>query len=496
MRLLNCRTLKFQDFDEKNIPRYLILSHRWSTWGEVTHKDFHKGRQKTLSGYEKIISFCKFTCGRTLGLDSRFYDWVWIDSCCIDKRSSAELSEAINSMYRWYERADECIVYLADVSALDARREVVELRFRSSEWFTRGWTLQEVLAPTIVVFCSCEWEVIGHKCHALDPSECFHDKGDYGPLLTESIAAVTGIQLPYLANPDWIQHASIARRMSWAADRVTTRVEDLAYCLLGIFQVTMPLLYGEGAFAFQRLQEELIRRSNDHSVFAWISGDHSYNRYSGLLAPSPKHFKACECIEYCRQEAPMEVSLTNRGIKLRCKPISISQEMTLGDRTCIMTPKAGDSMQLPLTKARKSDEVTMYFIELNCKRTLPTPDQPGRVQSKAQRQDPTPGSGTELSKPGTIKRSLIHAGVGRCVLILVRGRRDETYIRFSPALSIDAHTLGFDLASASLATEDKVFTVQRTLNIDTTSELHHDQAMDPDFGSQEATRSWLHHPSP
>lgn len=188
-----------------------------------------------------------------------------ISSCCIDKRSSAELSEAINSMYRWYESAAVCYVYLADVSsAPDSEQGLLE--FRNSRWFTRGWTLQELLAPRNVLFFSQSWTHLGNREN-----------------LQTLISGITGIETDFLLGQD-LEFASVAKKMSWAAYRNTSRIEDIAYCLLGIFDVNMPLLYGEGKKSFLRLQEEVYRASGDDSIFSWGS---PYKLDSFLRTKSP-----------------------------------------------------------------------------------------------------------------------------------------------------------------------------------------------------------------
>ena len=181
------------------------------------------------------------------------YRYIWIDSCCIDKSSSSELSEAINSMYAWYRDTDICFVYLADVpdspfSALSAPGSP----FRTSRWFTRGWTLQELIAPRRIVFLSQAWSAFGTKVTLKKPLE-----------------EITGISGEVLLCEVALDQISVARRMSWAAARETTRIEDRAYCLFGIFDVNLPTLYGESDRAFQRLQEEILKRIPDQSFFAW-----------------------------------------------------------------------------------------------------------------------------------------------------------------------------------------------------------------------------------
>lgn len=171
--------------------------------------------------------------------------------CCIDKTSSAELSEAINSMFSWYQNAAVCYAYLSDVpKSTDV--SAAESSFSKSRWFTRGWTLQELIAPCNLVFFSMDWHTLGTKIE-----------------LSSRISSITGIERKFLSGKS-LELASAAKIMSWAALRKTSRVEDIAYCLLGLFDINMPLIYGEGKKAFRRLQEEIMTsRSEDHSLFAW-----------------------------------------------------------------------------------------------------------------------------------------------------------------------------------------------------------------------------------
>src|ERR1700733_11317378 len=191
------------------------------------------------------------------------FHYIWIDTCCIDKASSAELSEAINSTYRWYHESGVCYAYLADVPP-----NAVDDEFAKSRWFTRGWTLQELIAPSTVIFLGKEWQKMGTKSSR-----------------QRIISEVTGIPTNILLGGD-LERTSIAQKLSWASKRETTRVEDIAYCLMGIFGINMPMLYGEGERAFIRLQEEIMKVSDDHSLFAWESFD---NR-GGLLATSSAAF--------------------------------------------------------------------------------------------------------------------------------------------------------------------------------------------------------------
>ena len=225
----------------------------------------------------------------------------WIDTCCIDKSSSAELSEAINSMFRWYEKAGVCYAYLSDVPALSLSESPYDEKspFRRSKWFTRGWTLQELLAPINVDFYDQSWSYVGSK----------------GTKLDQLLREITGIYdlLEY-------SHACVAKKMSWASQRVTTRVEDMAYCLLGLFNVHMPLLYGEGKNAFLRLQLEIMSKTNDDSIFAWdtrsigIGGERSHS----LLAPSPQPFRFSSSVIWAPWDSRQPHTMTSQGLCLHC----------------------------------------------------------------------------------------------------------------------------------------------------------------------------------
>ncbi|KAI1781860.1 HET-domain-containing protein [Ganoderma leucocontextum] len=181
--------------------------------------------------------------------ESLGYKWLWNDTCCIDRSNDAELSEAVNVMYRYYSLSAICLAYLADVSPGDP---IDEVEFRNSRWHTRGWTLPELIAPHIVKFVARDWTDLGSK-HALAP-------------LLESI---TDIPAPLLRGSRELVRFSVAQRMSWAKGRQTTLVEDRAYSLIGIFGIRMVIIYGEGHRAFERLQEKIVKRTADASIFVW-----------------------------------------------------------------------------------------------------------------------------------------------------------------------------------------------------------------------------------
>jgi hypothetical protein len=271
MRLIDSKSFQLTEHGEQTLPKYSILSHRWlpDSSQEVSFEDL------TVDGlkYTKKLGFAKLQyCQQQSILDRSPY--FWVDTCCIFKSSSAELSEAINSMYRWYQNAEICYVYIWDVSVDDppSNSYPTVSTFEKSDWFLRGWTLQELIAPKRVVFYSKEWKRIGTRSE-----------------LSAQISKITGINRSALERND-INLYSIADRMSWASSRTTSRIEDIAYSLLGIFNVNMPLLYGEGEKAFIRLQEEILKTSDDQSIFSWPADGNSWEPYMGLLARSPAAF--------------------------------------------------------------------------------------------------------------------------------------------------------------------------------------------------------------
>ncbi|KAE8365217.1 HET-domain-containing protein [Aspergillus caelatus] len=234
MRLLSTHKIELVEFPPDRIPDYAILSH---TWGEeeILFTDMQNHTGHTKSSWSKVQGACAQARADGFG-------YIWIDTCCIDKSSSAELSEAINSMFTWYANAAVCYAYLSDV-IVHNKVELGLTEFEQSRWFTHGWTLQELLAPSEVVFFSKDWVRFGERC-------------SLAPRLTN----ITRIDEAVLSRELPGFEKSIAQRMSWAARRQTTRPEDMAYCLMGIFSVNMPMLYGEGGGkAFLRLQEEIMK---------------------------------------------------------------------------------------------------------------------------------------------------------------------------------------------------------------------------------------------
>ncbi|KAF9874703.1 het domain-containing protein [Colletotrichum karsti] len=305
MKLINVHSLAIESFGaSETIPRYAILSHTWGN-DEISLQEwtanYNDPSPEYLEkpGYSKIVHACSKTRDDRLG-------YLWVDTVCIDKTSSAELSEAINSMFAWYERAAVCLVYLADVEWADDLVHKIyskqDSSFGSSRWFSRGWTLQELLAPEKVFFFTKEWIEIGTKSELM-----FH------------ISKITGIDVTYLTSTRRIWSASVSARMSWASKRQTTRPEDIAYCLLGIFDINMPLLYGEGSRAFLRLQEEIIKSSDDHTIFCWAWVPHKTpNQWQSVLAPSPAVFaNSSSFVATHRNVDSSPYQITNIGLRIR-----------------------------------------------------------------------------------------------------------------------------------------------------------------------------------
>ncbi|KAK3321740.1 heterokaryon incompatibility protein-domain-containing protein [Apodospora peruviana] len=374
MRLINTETLLLEEFPGDFNSRYAILSHTWED-DEISFQEMLVATRtdglpglaiRKKAGFRKISEFARVAAGHG-------FKYVWADTCCIDKTSSAELSESINSMFRWYSKAARCYVYLADVppgcmsdvrDALDhnvvynpdqrvtgsrpwAQRQLRKLAwpsrgaidhpFYQSRWFTRGWTLQELIAPVDLIFYYSDWT-----------------PGITKASRTYVLYRITGIPESVLEAGD-CSVVSIADRMRWACARTTTRVEDMAYCLLGIFDVTMPMLYGECEKAFLRLQEEICKSSDDHSLFAWRqrdsdkdwSGANSHAPiYRGLFARSPDEF-AINSVSLAPVEPGTEFippfGSTSIGFNAQFPLIPLSDASKLSGIVPLLDPTAQDS---------------------------------------------------------------------------------------------------------------------------------------------------------
>lgn len=308
MRLIHVHTFQLREFlgHPSTFPNYAILSHTWED-DEVSFQDFQDiALARRMMGFNKI----KYCCEQAA---EDGFEWAWVDTCCIDKTSSSELSEAINSMYDWYGTAMVCYVYLGDVGSAGAFNYKTELEHIGElpRWFKRGWTLQELIASLSVKFFTQDWRFIGTK----------KDRAS-------RLSIVTGIDAAVLKHECSAIQIPVAVRMHWASSRQTTRVEDLAYCLMGLFDVNMPLLYGEGIKAFHRLQEQILKTTNDETLFLWqMRSPHERSLWdgtrealssSGMLASSPGDFdRRADCFSVQPEHSFCEPQIMPRELGLR-----------------------------------------------------------------------------------------------------------------------------------------------------------------------------------
>jgi len=330
MRLIHASTLTLAEFFEPTIPEYAILSHTWED-GEVSLQEMGlPSSRQHKQGFVKITRACETAL--SLG-----FEYIWVDTCCIDKTSSAELTESINSMFEWYRKSQSCIVFLADYGA-DQNAPLGPCK-----WFSRGWTLQELIAPERINFYNSTWGLIGTKANmATRLSETTKIPTD----------AITGLLSP--------ETFSVAQRMSWAAGRKTTRVEDRAYSLLGLFDISMPMLYGEGTKAFRRLQEEIIKRTNDLTILGWRpdssvdDDDNSTDDDDGVLpalAADPDAFRSGHDLQRSRI-FEMPTSHTNMGLQLT-------------QRRLFLLPRFQDSILRRLApRAKTAESGYLYLLEV------------------------------------------------------------------------------------------------------------------------------------
>ena len=423
MRLLNTRTARLQGFsDLSSIPPYAILSHVWrdseQSFQDIQNLKDEPNPRDQVS--DKIRNSCIFA-------ENEGFDWIWIDTCCIDKSSSAELSEAINSMYAWYAQAQICYVYMHDVEDTHPSREC---SFEQSVWFTRGWTLQELLAPSYVVFLSKQWHTLGTK-----------------QTLAPLIEHVTGISLAILSREVELNQVSVAQRMCWAASRETTRIEDRAYSLMGIFDVHMPTIYGEGSYAFTRLQLEILKTIDDQSIFAWgpSTGPIDYDAFSthatpvvvgrdlelqnptprSLLASSPSDFGDSSGIDPISLEEfgqligdpdmfPTEYVHTSHGMRTRLPIIQLKMSargplIFLAILACQDTE--ANPIFLLLNQPRTTSKYYLYHVGATL--SIPLARPPWDEQSQTASRLPA-GAGTRFSahdfyRVGRITRDDLHA---------------------------------------------------------------------------------------
>ncbi|KUJ11986.1 uncharacterized protein LY89DRAFT_653565 [Mollisia scopiformis] len=283
LRLLDVNSMQFADGryladkerqSGKVVP-YAILSHRWLAEEDEVQFDDIKSVEVAVSkkGFAKIFKSCRLA--KEQGLE-----FVWLDTCCIDKGNPAELQESINSMYRWYQDAAVCYAYLKDTEATfpsSMENDECSSNVRPMGDVCGGWTLQELIAPRRVEFYDTNWQALGDK-----------------HFLKDRISAVTKIDRAILEGSKSLEDCSVAARLSWASIRQTVKIEDRAYSLLGLLGANMPMLYGEVEKSFMRLQEEIIKTSDDHSIFAWKGSQRRVSRSSRRLLRQLSELWICQ----------------------------------------------------------------------------------------------------------------------------------------------------------------------------------------------------------
>jgi hypothetical protein len=262
MRLLHVATLEFKDFpDRKAVPPYVIASHRWAGTEEVTFQDVRDSTRTNSAGYLKIAAFADYITRNFPAIE-----WLWIDTCCINKQDKDELQRSLISMFDWYRESEICLAWLQDVESSSLAESV---------WWTRGWTLQELLAPRTVIFLSRTWQVMGNK--GVASSEHTY-AAQAGANLEQEIATRSGIPLLVLHDFDQSRDLGIEERLSWMNGRTTTVEEDMTYALFGILDVFMPALYGERDSRAKRRFRAAIQQESDRTkmLLGWISAPDPY----------------------------------------------------------------------------------------------------------------------------------------------------------------------------------------------------------------------------
>ncbi|KAK5700218.1 hypothetical protein LTR17_023127 [Elasticomyces elasticus] len=318
LRLINVETghlesVKWRDYDASSAPRYAILSHTWGPDNtEVSLSEWQNSSDNVMAraGYRKIVGACELAKKEGLG-------FVWVDTCCIDKSDKEELSRAINSMFNWYANATVCYALLSDVSGQPNSRDT-RGQMGASRWFTRGWTLQEMLAPSRVDFYTRDWVFLGTRADRV-----------------RDLTEITGIDKAVLEGSKELSDYSAAQKFSWASKRFTSELEDVAYSLLGIVGIRMTLDYGEGGLAFRRLQVELLN-NGDLSVLAW--GLVESSKSTQLLATSPSDFSGSGILFPDTSHVPQDHSMMYKGLNGTLSVCRVRWFFFFSSRTHFLAP--------------------------------------------------------------------------------------------------------------------------------------------------------------
>ncbi|CAJ2504129.1 Uu.00g115230.m01.CDS01 [Anthostomella pinea] len=346
MRLINCKELRLEELIEPpGTHPFAILFHTWDA-EEVTYQQFaDTAARRFKRGWAKIQRAC--ATARECGCD-----YLWDDTCCIDKQDNAELTESIYSMFQWYSDATVCLAFIADFDATAGDMESL----RRARWFSRGWTLQELIAPSTVYFYDREWRLFGTRSS-----------------LYQELSSITGISTDILSPPDGaalrdlLDDILIARRMAWAARRHTTKKEDIAYCPLGIFGVNMPMLYGE--------------------VFAWTANDRTQDPsknvspnkiYRGILASSPAEFAGSANIEPNNDSKfNPDYFMSNKGLRIQTVLHATDTDEVVMPLNCHLTQNPSSQLGLILKHQGASVYVRSWLRVLGQVRNVGAPTSTG-----------------------------------------------------------------------------------------------------------------------
>ncbi|KAF4997486.1 hypothetical protein FGRMN_3850 [Fusarium graminum] len=244
MRLINVNTGELNEFSSTHRLEYATLSHTWEQ-REITYQEWLGSRLHAPNAAKKVLEACR------VAKDSLKVQLLWADTCCINKSNRREVDQAVNSMFAWYRNSTVCLAYLSDIPTANTNAsKLLSSQLRRSRWFTRGWTLVELLAPRQLIFYAADWSVLGRREDSL----------------VELISQVTGIDAAYLSGQKDPWQAPVSEKMSWLSNRKTRLVEDRAYCMFGLLDVEMHLDYGEGIKAMDRLQREISKVTASDNV--------------------------------------------------------------------------------------------------------------------------------------------------------------------------------------------------------------------------------------
>lgn len=293
MLLLNVFTFLLREFTSST-PPYATLSD----FTEQIEASFEGSAYMQKGKGKERLTMIQRACGEARNAGS---EWLWNFAACVDKRSSAAQSEAINSLAKIYRDCEYSIIYLADFDFKLVRDETMGGALAECRWVKNIWAIPQIIFAREAYFYSSDWSQIGTKRTIL-------------PLLS----SIMGIDKPVLEDSDTVEDYSIARRMSWASDKTALRIEDYAYALLGLFNVSMPIIYGEGRRSFIKLQEEIIKDTDDFSLFAWDNPD--VQQYTGLFAHSPAWFRRF-------RNGPKTPMRINGDLQIHCAGITIETSL-------------------------------------------------------------------------------------------------------------------------------------------------------------------------